>query len=185
MEIFNIDKAEAARIRAKVNWIEKGEKSTNYFLNLEKYRANNGTVFKIIDKNGNLITDEKDIVEVFADHFSNVYSDNSMNDEDLDSNMENFLNNVNLKTLSEIDKLTIDYPITIEEIKTAFQGLNENSSPGLDGLTMDFYKIFFEEIKSTLFEFYNSCFSKRALSEQTQSGLISLIHKGKSLIDKL
>jgi len=28
-------KAEASRIRSKVNWYEKGDKSTNYFFNLE------------------------------------------------------------------------------------------------------------------------------------------------------
>ena len=31
LEIYNIARAEAARIRSKVEWIEKGEKCTNYF----------------------------------------------------------------------------------------------------------------------------------------------------------
>ena len=32
-------KAEASRIRSKVNWYEKGEKSTKYFFNLEKKKG--------------------------------------------------------------------------------------------------------------------------------------------------
>ena len=32
-------KAEASRIRLKVNWYEKGKKSTKYFFNLEKKKG--------------------------------------------------------------------------------------------------------------------------------------------------
>jgi hypothetical protein len=32
-------KEESSRIRSKVNWYEKGEKSTNYFFNLEKKKG--------------------------------------------------------------------------------------------------------------------------------------------------
>ena len=43
------------KIRSKCNWYQYGEKSTKYFLNLEKQKAVNGTVKKII-KNGIEIT---------------------------------------------------------------------------------------------------------------------------------
>jgi hypothetical protein len=33
---YNIKKTESAKIRSRVKWAEEGEKSTRYFLNLEK-----------------------------------------------------------------------------------------------------------------------------------------------------
>ena len=45
------------KIRSKCNWYQYGEKSTKYFLNLEKQKAVNGTVKKII-KNDIEITDQ-------------------------------------------------------------------------------------------------------------------------------
>ena len=41
-------KANGIRIRSKCNWYENGEKSTKFFLNLEKYRATQGYLRTII-----------------------------------------------------------------------------------------------------------------------------------------
>ena len=43
-------KANGIRIRSKCNWYENGEKSTKFFLNLEKYRAIQGCLRTIISK---------------------------------------------------------------------------------------------------------------------------------------
>ena len=66
-------------MRSKVKWIEEGEKCSKYFLALEKHNSTNSTVYKIKDKYGNIKTKENDIVSVFAEHFSNVYTNNVEN----------------------------------------------------------------------------------------------------------
>ena len=71
--------------------------------------------------------------------------------------MDNFLQNVSLKTLNPVEKQNIDKPIDITEIEKALKNLNKDSSPGHDGITMTFYLTFFEEIKHTLLEFFNEC----------------------------
>ena len=40
--------AEVIRIRSKYDWYEHGEKSTKYFLNLEKNRGNQNQIRKLI-----------------------------------------------------------------------------------------------------------------------------------------
>ena len=181
MEILNIEKAEAAKLRSKVQWIEDGEKCTSYFLGLEKHRAVSNTVFRIKNNEGIEIIKETEIVEVFANHFGNVYNNKINNNEEIENNMNKFLENVTLKKIKDIDCAEIDKEISIEELKLSLNTLNKKSSPGYDGFTMEFYNIYFEDIKELLLEFYNACFEKGALDEQTQLGLISLIHKGNSL----
>ena len=70
----------------------------------------------------------------------------------------------------------------MNEIKKALNDLNKDSSPGCDGLSMCFYTTFIDEIKEILFEFYRECLAIGNLGDNASLGLISLIHKGKSLI---
>ena len=181
LEIYNIDRTEAARIRSKVQWIEEGEKCSSYFLGLEKSRAISSTVFRLKSSDGSIITNEDDVVESFANHFRNVYNDELIDHNSIDINMNNFLENIELKKISTDERIDIDKPININEIKQALNSLNKKSSPGYDGFTMEFYNIFFDDIKELLLDFYTSCFLQGGLDELTQLGLISLIHKGKSL----
>ena len=182
LEVHNLEKTEAARIRSKIKWIEEGEKCSKYFLGLEKNRAIASTIFKIKNQLNETIFKEQDIVEIFAQHFESIYDDESnIENDDISISLENFLKDVNLKQIKPEDKIILDSPISVEELQTAFKGLNKTSSPGLDGLTMNFYEIYFDELKHTLLNYYNFCFEQISLCENTQRGLISLIHKGKSL----
>ncbi|VDI72911.1 Hypothetical predicted protein, partial [Mytilus galloprovincialis] len=56
-------KAEAVRIRSKVNWYEKGEKSTGYFFNLEKKRGAEKLWSRIKGADGKYKDDIESILE--------------------------------------------------------------------------------------------------------------------------
>ena len=182
LEVLNFKKNEAAKIRSKTQWIEDGEKCTKFFLGLEKSRAVASTVYKVKNENGKMISKEEEIVEVFAQHFERVYNEKiELESQEIENSLDNFLINVTLKQISDSDKSNLDSPITLDEIVSAFKGLNKLSSPGVDGITMQFYEIFLEDIKHVLLEYYNFCFEQIGLCENTQMGLITLIHKGNSL----
>ena len=53
-------KAEGAIIRSKATWYEKGEKSSKYFLNLERHKKTRSSARKVFNREGVLITDQKD-----------------------------------------------------------------------------------------------------------------------------
>ena len=52
-----------------------------------------------------------------------------------------------------------------------------NKSPGTDGLTADFFKIFWEEIKELVYESIMSSFDKGYLSCEQKRGVLRLIQK--------
>ena len=99
----------------------------------------------------------------------------------METTLDDFLNNVCLKQLSNEDKIILDAPISLQELYSALKGLNIDSSPGIDGINTKFYEIFFDDIKLILLEYYNFCFEQLGLCENTQKGLITLIHKGNCL----
>ena len=59
IELFEQQKSRAAQVRARVKWVEEGEKNTKYFLNLEKSRANSKIMEKVIDENGHTVTNKQ------------------------------------------------------------------------------------------------------------------------------
>ncbi len=53
-----------------------------------------------------------------------------------------FLSLINTKSISEDEKVQCDNSICIEEVLHAIKELKLNKSPGVDGLTSEFYKSF-------------------------------------------
>ena len=70
-EIYD-DIAEGAEIKSKYQWYEEGEKSTKFFLNLNKRKATQGTVKKLEMDNkeiDNHVEINKELEKIFEDLF--------------------------------------------------------------------------------------------------------------------
>ena len=62
----------ALRIRGKCDWYKYGEKSTKFFLNLEKTRAHQNKIRNILI-NGNEITDQKEVNNELFTFYNNLF----------------------------------------------------------------------------------------------------------------
>ena len=47
---ISLDEAEGAKIRSGIKWAEESEKCTKFFLNLEKNRADDNTIFQLLEE---------------------------------------------------------------------------------------------------------------------------------------
>lgn len=63
----------------------------------------------------------------------------------IDINM--FLENVSLPSISEEDKQYLNSPFTSKEILQAIMSLSSGKTPGLDGYCAEFYKTFWPQIE--------------------------------------
>ena len=88
--------------------MKKGKNAPNIFLNLEKFRAKSNIVFELKDREGNLINNENDIVEEFAKHFEAVYNDFEIDENKINNKMDDFIKNINLKSLNIEEKQESD-----------------------------------------------------------------------------
>ena len=59
--------------------------------------------------------------------------------------------------------------------------MKNGSSPGSDGLPVEFYKIFWNDLKQALLDCYLYSFLTNQLTFSQRKGIISLLHKGKGL----
>ena len=170
-------KANGIKLRSKAKWIEDGEKNTKYFLNLEKRNSNSKYIKKLITSDNNELTDVKDIINEQLSFYENLYSSKLKNDENTRTISNEFLETDNIPKLNALDKEFCDNKLTLEECSKALKELANNKSPGSDGITTDFYKFFWTDIRSMVFESYLYSLKHNLLSQDQKLGIINLIPK--------
>ena len=179
MEINALAELRGAQIRAGIKWIEQGERNCKYFLSLEKHRAKNNVISHLRSEKGEVFTDHLEILNRIATYYEDLYKET--NTQDVTEHLQNFKRNLNIPQVSEHAKEYCDSNITEEEVKIAVSKMNNGSSPGLDGIPVEFYKIFWEYIKEPLLKSFQYSFETGILSVSQRKGVISLLHKGKNL----
>ena len=177
-QIENIEKQEvcATIFRSKVKWTELGEQNTKYFLNLEKKNFINKVITQL-EINNTIISEPKDILNEQNNYYKNLYSEKlDINDLTYKQNLDYFMD-VNIKSLTEEQKLDCDKPISEQELLKSIKALKNGKTPGSDGLTTDFYKFFWSDIKYYLLESYTYALHTGQLSIEQRRGVLSLIPK--------
>ena len=141
-----------------MKWAQEGEKCNKYFLNLEKQRANNNTIFSIRDEANNLLTDPHEILENLKTHFEDLYSDKNTPECNDDIN-EMFCDQGAANLLDDTDIENLNKELTIEELSNALRLSKNGSAPGSDGLPGEIYKFFWKDLREPLISCFNYSFS--------------------------
>ena len=182
LEIFEVNEAEGARIRAGQKWAQEGERCTKFFLGLEKQRSNNNTLFCVENNNEtrSQVTDPLLILDQIKNHFETIYSSSSSGNV-CSTYDDIFVSSEGAGILDDYDKSILNKSLSETEILNALKHSNNNSAPGLDGLPCELYKVLWKDIKDPLLASFNFSFAMGTLSFSQRSSLICLHHKGKEL----
>ena len=175
-----MEESEGARIRAGQKWVEEGEKGTNFFLNLEKQRANSKTIFRLKSSGSDqVITSCPDILSELEFLYSDLYND-IQSSEDL-ADETDFFDSGEKTYLDEQDIEFMDEPLSEAEVINALKRSSNGSAPGLDGLPAEVYKFFWDDIRIPLMRSYSKVLSDGQLSSSQRLGVMCLHFKGKGL----
>lgn len=170
---FELKDLEATKLRAKARFLEEGERSTRYFYSLEKRQQANHTIKTLTRDNLDTISDTRDIVAETYYFYKNLYTA-----ENTDITAENeMLNTHAVPSLPEANRLSCDDKLTESELHKALLSMENNKSPGNDGLTTNFYKHFWNIFGSELTKVYNYAFEQGSLSATQRRGVITLLYK--------
>jgi len=165
-------KAEGAYIRSRRKWLEEGEQSSAYFFRLERQQAKTGNLGKLMI-DGKLNEDQKVIGKFCSKFYTDLYTSKFCHRDASD-----FFDSLqNVQQLNMVDKDFCDAPITMNEIVEAIKSLKNGKSPGTDGLTSEFYKLFSKKIASFLLEVFRESIEKKCLPPTLCQGIITLIPK--------
>ena len=174
IESINEQKVKGHLIRSKAKWIEDGEKCTKYFLQLESRNFKTKYIKTLKDEN-KTISDHKKILEAQEKFYGELYT--APNDSNEEYNDVNCLFNEKSDCLSESDKQSCDIDISVEECGKSLLALSNNKSPGSDGFTTEFYKFFWPDIRSLVFNAFNFSFESGILSNNQREAVLTLLPK--------
>ena len=123
-------------------------------------------------------TDKKDeIITKIENFYTQLYTSQNISE----NTINNYLNDFEPPQLNNIQQENIGDFITESEVEFAINKLNDNKSPGYDGITAEFYKTFSSSLKSILANVYNNIYLNQELSDSMKIGIITLIYKNKGL----
>ena len=166
-------KTSGAVLRNKCRYAEFGEKNTAYFLNLEKRNSVRKSINKIQLDNGETSSEAETILQEFKLFYSKLYTAERLTkDKNL---IENFFEGMP-KLTDEISN-QCDGDLTEDEIFQCLNTFPNGKSPGTDGLSVEWYKRFWPDIKDSLLKSINFSVQNGHLSLTKTQGIITVIPK--------
>jgi len=170
---LNNDNSNGVKIRSKANVIDFSEKPSKYFFKLESDRAFKKLISQI-DVDSFSYKKTTDILQAFQEFYHDLFSE-----EEIDETLSNFFIE-NLPILDSADVATCEGEITKDEILTALKQMENNKSPGSDGLTKEFYLTFYNVISDVLVKVYNDVYEEGLLSSSQRLSYITLLCKDRN-----
>lgn len=113
------------------------------------------------------------------DHMQQKYIATFTSQKVIQENIDAFLAECDLKRLTETQAEICEEEITTQEIVDAINALKNNKTPGLDGLSVEFYKLYIDEFSILLKRVYDAAFKSKQLTKSMYTGVISSCYKGK------
>ncbi len=174
----NQQEMEGVKVRSRFQENIEKERGSLYHLAREKKngKKNNLEVLKI---DGNNVTDQAKIQEKVLDYFEKLFNGRLDRKEEfvMDEGKLPELLNDNLGKLTDADKEMFCQPFSMDELKFVIKNLPNNKSPGLDGLSNEFYKAVFPLIKNEYLAVQNLYQQEGKVSNEMRKGVTRLLPK--------
>lgn len=130
-------------------------------------------------QNQAMLTNPQDIANAFSDYYSDLYNLNTdqLTPQHPPQDINHFLHNLQLPTLTPEQLLTLNAPFSQQEIRMIIHALPLNKAPGPDGFSGEYYKQFTEHLAPHLVDVFNVAASSLHLQPEMLKALIITIPK--------
>ena len=166
------EKSKGVIVRSRVKWHEEGETSSKFFHDLEKVHSKNKSIDKMLDKNNTMVYGTDNVQKVQVDFYKDLFKSETV-DQTLKTK---FLDAIDSKIPEDMKEM-LDADISIEELGKCLKMMKNNKSPGPDGICTEFYKCYWNVVKTDLYDVYIHCFESGELTYSQYLALIVLLYK--------
>lgn len=169
------EKLKGAKIRSKTEWINERENCDRYFYEEERRRGNLKNMRSLKTQSGEIVTEKNEVCATAVKFYEKLFAA-----EDVDQNKMNRMVDryVNTK-LADEEKEKIEGAISKQEIAKAIKDMKNGKSPGLDGLTREFYVMFWTDLGDNLTDIMGNILLGEEMPKSWSEGLVTLIYKEK------
>ena len=158
-------------VRSRIQWLHEGEKPTKYFKNLENKNFIEKTIKKIQLKNGTLVTKQEDVLHHIREYYLDLFK--SRDDNIFDTDFQELgLKKTKKEIADDLGSL-----LTASELGLVLKKMKPNKTPGIDGITSEFLKVFWGRLKHFITDTINYGFQKGQLSVSMRQSIITCLPK--------
>ena len=118
-------------------------------------------------------TSQQEIVDLVQSFYKNLYSFTS-----IDENVASKFQGKNVTKLTLQQTADLEQPITLKELYDAITTMKKGKTPGLDGLSLEFYLTFYQDIKHLLLDTFNYTYSQTDHDPTLYKGIIIGVRGG-------
>lgn len=182
INILYSQEIEKKMLYTKQKYYESGSKFLKLLAwKLQKQQVDN-SIYKIRNLDSKTLSYKQNEIQMtFQNYYKRLYTQPHLEDE---QRIGQFLESLNLPTLSEDQNIKLISEITEEELNNAISRLKPNKSPGPDGFSTEWYRTFRSELVPTLLQTFNIALKDGKIPPTWRQATISVIPKeGKDRLD--
>lgn len=158
----------------KHDQFQYSNKSTKLLANLLQHKKEKSIISTIQNKSGVTTYNPQEINDIFLQYYTDLYSSDCTPNT---SEIETFLNRLDLPVLSADRVQTLEAPLTANEIYKSLIKMPNNKSPGPDGFPAEYYKHFWDILSPLLLRLIEEIKNTSTIPPYMNTAIITLIPK--------
>ena len=158
-------------MRSKARWASQGEKINKYFCNMENRHFLSKQMLKLETDQGVTLTTTEDMLEATKLFYEKLYCEQDI------KGIDPRLYAKDLPKLDDNERNRLEGKITKEEATDALRAMQNDKSPGTDGMTVNFFKFFWNDIGDFVIRSINEGFKRGEMSVTQKEGIIICLPK--------
>ena len=178
LEKITEERIQGLILRSKAEMVENGERNSKYFASLEKKRSETKPISRL-KINNKINTNQTEILSETELFYKNLY-----NKWEVGHSSYNCFED-SIRKPNNLDKNSCEGHITEAECINALKNMKNQKSPGFDGITVEFYKLFWNDVKEFYINSINYSFQTGSLTDLQKQSIIRLLPKQNTDITSL
>ncbi|CAM2105881.1 unnamed protein product [Caretta caretta] len=138
LQDFEDHRAQGAFVQSRIRLLREMDRGSRFFCALEKTRGAKKHITCLLEEDGIPLTDPVEMCGRVRDFYTSLFSTDPTDPGACRVLLEE------LSTVSLGDRDQLELPLTLAEFSEALRRMPTNKSPGMDGLTVEFYRAFWD-----------------------------------------
>ncbi|CAM2106408.1 unnamed protein product [Caretta caretta] len=170
-------RARGAFVRSRIRLLREMDRGSRFFYALEKMKGAKKHVTCLLAEDGTPLTDPEEMCGRARDFYTSLFSPDPTDPDACEVLWEE------LPTVSVGDRDRLELPLTLAEFSEALRRMPTNKSPGMDGLTVEFYRAFWDILGPDLVIVWAESLQSGVLPLSCRRAVLALLPKKGDLRD--
>jgi len=165
-------KAKGALIRSRFLNVDQMDVPSKFFFGLEKKNGQKRFFHSLRSDSGRMLTDVNEIRKRIVSFYKELYKCELKDEQNIRNSFFKELPQVSIESNGDISG-----ELRLEELEKALQSMALGKAPGIDGLTVEFFKAFWSVVGEDLLEVLNDSFTNGHLPLSCRRAVLTLLPK--------